>query len=381
MTTSTPPADSNIPGSPSVRNTPMAGFPREDYRSLRPYDPGRTPVEVDLSDNTNLWGPHPAALAAVREAPPEVLTRYPSVYAGDLKEAIGQKLGVPRECVTTGCGSDDLLDSVFRAALLPPGRMAFPDPTFSMVAAFARMNGLSPQAIPWSQVEGSPERLLGGRPDLVYLCRPNNPTGLSTPRPWVKELVARSGPEGPVVVLDEAYADFSGESLVQDAVASDRMLVIRTFSKLYGLAGLRVGFGVGSRSLVEEVEKSRGPYKVSHLAERAALAALADTSGWAERIVRQVRENRERLLGELRSRGLRPLASRANFLLIPVAPADAREVNGALRDRGVAARPFPGLPQLGDALRVTVGPWEMMERFLEALDDLLVPENRGGSVS
>jgi histidinol-phosphate/aromatic aminotransferase/cobyric acid decarboxylase-like protein len=107
------------------------------------------------------------------------------------------------------------------------------------------------------------------------------------------------------------------------------------------------------------------------------VAALEDRDGWAEEIRRATIENRDLLANELRSRGLRPLPSRANFLLVPLAPAGAREVNAALKERGVAARPFPDLPGIGDALRVTVGPWELMERFLAALDELLLP---GGEV-
>jgi histidinol-phosphate/aromatic aminotransferase/cobyric acid decarboxylase-like protein len=124
---------------------------------------------------------------------------------------------------------------------------------------------------------------------------------------------------------------------------------------------------------VEEVEKSRGPYKVSQVAERAAVAALEDISGWAERIRGQTLENRERLTRELRTRGLHPLPSQGNFLLIPVEPANVLEVDRALKMHGVAGRPFPRLPEMGDALRITIGPWELMERFLHALDELFEP--------
>ena len=355
----------------------MSRFPREDYAELRPYDPGRTPIPLDLSDNTNLWGPHPAALDVARNAPPEVLTRYPSVYGRGLKEAVARKFGVPVTSVTTGCGSDDLLDSAFRASSFPPGTMAFPAPTFSMVEIFARMNGLDTLPVPWDRVVADPAPLLDGKPDLIYLCRPNNPTGHCVTREWVLDLLAQGGTGGPLVVLDEAYADFAEDDLIQHAPDSPRLLVLRTFSKLFGLAGLRVGFGVGHPEVVEEVEKSRGPYKVTALAEVAAAAALEDESGWAERIRKASIQNRDRLAGELATRGLRPLPSQGNFLLVPVAPAGAREVNQALKERGVAARPFLDLPGVGDAIRVTVGPWDLMERFLSALDDLLVSGRRG----
>ncbi|MFH1766435.1 MAG: histidinol-phosphate transaminase [Gemmatimonadota bacterium] len=348
----------------------MTPFPREDFRPLRPYDPGRSPIALDLSDNTNLWGAHPAALEVVRMAPPEALTRYPSVYASELKDAVAAKYGIAAENVATGCGSDDLLDSVFRASTMPPGRMNFPAPTFSMVTIFARMNGLEVFSVPWRKAEVDPGRLLLEEPDLVYICRPNNPTGASLRRDWIRALLALGGPAGPLVILDEAYADFGEDNFLEEAPSSDRLLVLRTFSKLYGLAGLRVGFAVGPKGVVAEVEKSRGPYKVSQVAERAAVAALEDNSGWAQRIRRETIENRERLTGELKLRGLHALPSQGNFLLIPVDPANAVEVNRALQARGVAGRPFPRLPELGETLRITIGPWDLMERFLQVLDQL-----------
>jgi histidinol-phosphate aminotransferase len=349
----------------------MTPFPRSDYRSLHTYDPGRTPVDLDLSDNTNLWGVHPAALKVVRTAPAEALTRYPSVYGDSLKKAVAARHGIPAENITTGCGSDDILDSVFRAVTLPPGRMTYPSPTFSMVESFARMNGLDPVAVSWSKAEVDPGHLLLEEPDLVYVCRPNNPTGSSVSRDWVLGLLALGGPDGPLVVLDEAYADFSQDTFITQAVDSDRLLVLRTFSKIYGLAGLRVGFAVGPRGVVEEVEKSRGPYKVNEVAEQAAVAAMEDDSGWEDSIRVEMVENRERLTEELRRRGLQPLPSDANFILASVEPASAIEVNRALKELGVAVRPFPDLEDVGDAIRITIGPWDLMEHFLLALDQLM----------
>jgi histidinol-phosphate/aromatic aminotransferase/cobyric acid decarboxylase-like protein len=133
--------------------------------------------------------------------------------------------------------------------------------------------------------------------------------------------------------------------------------------------------------LVREAEKSRGPYKVGQVAESAAVAALRDPEGWAEGVRGKVLENRARLATELEARGLKPLPSDANFLLVPVEPASAVEVNKALQKNGVAARPFPRLPDIGDALRVTVGPWDQMEQFLFALDRLFEPPTGDGGNS
>jgi len=349
----------------------MTRFPRPDYAALDLYDPGRTPVALDLSDNTNRWGAHPDAIAVLRGADDELLTRYPDVYARDLRAAIQRRYGVPADAIATGCGSDDVLDSAFRAAGPEGGVVAYPGPTFSMVDPFARMNGRLGVEVPWSRALADPQSLLERDPVVVYVCRPNNPTGASAPRAWLDALLRAAGPKGPLVVLDEAYADFAGESLIGEAPAQPRLLVVRTLSKAYGMAGFRVGFAVGSPEVAREVEKSRGPYKVSKIAEKAAVAALEDRDGWAARTTAESIANRGRLFEALRERGLAPLPSTANFIFVPVPAGSAQPWNQALRARGVAVRPFPACLEVGDGLRVSVGPWEMMERFLAALDAVL----------
>jgi histidinol-phosphate/aromatic aminotransferase/cobyric acid decarboxylase-like protein len=141
--------------------------------------------------------------------------------------------------------------------------------------------------------------------------------------------------------------------------------VVRTLSKAFGLAGLRVGYAIGSPPLVTEVEKSRGPYKVNALAERAAVAALRQDRDWVQQGIDTVLENRSRFEKELRLLRLSPLPSSANFVLFPV--PDALALTKDLRALGVAVRPFTKLPQIGDALRISIGPWEMMEAALSAL--------------
>lgn len=354
----------------------MSPFPRGVYRGLERYAPDRRPVEVDLSDNTNLWGPHPAARRALAQAGPERLARYPSVWADRLREAGARAFGVPAESVATGCGSDDLLDSAFRAVCDPGTPVVFPEPTFSMIPVFARMNALEPVGVPTpSLAELDPDDLLRPDPGLIYLCGPNNPTGEPVPEDLLDALLARVGDDGPVVLLDEAYADFGRHSFVERAAGSRRLVVLRTLSKAYGLAGLRVGLAAGPPEVVAELEKSRGPYKVGALVEDAAVAALEDDSGWVREGVRRVRKNRERLAAALRERRWSPLPSQANFLLVPASrpPGGARALTAGLRERGVAVRPFPDLPGIGDAVRVSVGPWDLLERFLRALDEVAGP--------
>ncbi len=352
--------------------------PRAPYRTMKAYDPERPPLELDLSANTNLWGACPAALGAVRDhgAP----TAYPSVYGAPLKRAVAEAWAVEPSRVVTGCGSDDVIDSAIRAFCDPGAIVAFPAPTFPMADVFARMNDARPVPVrlapDGSLDDGALDRL--ARADLVYLCRPNNPTGSMIPRERVLELLDRA--RGPVLI-DEAYGEYAGESMLGPALASGRGVVLRTLSKAYGLAGLRIGYGIGPEPLIRAIELSRGPYKVNAPGERAAAAALAEGWPWVRDIVERTRRNRERLARELAARGLAVLPGAANFLLAATGPGGAAALKSALADRGIGVRAFRELDGVGDAIRVTVGPWPLMERFLGALDaalaaaaDIALPE-------
>ncbi|HSK20368.1 MAG TPA: histidinol dehydrogenase [Longimicrobiales bacterium] len=340
---------------------------REAYASLTPYDPGRLPCAVDLSDNTNLFGPAPGVRRVLDNAADPLITRYPSVYADELRRAIADLHGVAPENIATGCGSDDVIDSALRAFCEPGDSVAYPDPTFGMVPVFGRMNALKPAAVPLRQDFAlDADALLATDAGATYLCRPNNPTGTQFERAAMARVCQEAAG---VVLIDEAYADFADDDFVQHAIASDRTLVLRTFSKAYGLAGLRVGYAVGPARLIAEVEKSRGPYKVGGVAQAAALAALRDGAWVADRIA-EVRTNRARLRAELEARGTAVWESAANFLLTEI-PGSAGSWNTRLRERGVAVRPFSALTGAGECIRVSIGPWDMMQQFLDAFDEVL----------
>ena len=344
---------------------------RASYRGISLYNPDRSPARIDLSDNTNTWGVAPAVEAALREASIATVTRYPNLYAAALKDALGGYLGVGADRIVTGCGSDDVLDSAIRAFAEPGDVIALPDPSFAAIGIFAQMNALRPAVVPLTaSLDLDAETMLATDARIIYICSPNNPTGGSMSRAAVERVVERA--RG-VVIIDEAYAEFAGVDFLDLLERSDRVLISRTMSKAFGLAGLRVGYAAGAPALVAEVEKSRGPYKVNALAERAALAALGPGLSWAREHVTQAVENRERLADELRGRGLEPLPSAANFVCVPVADADAR--GKRMRAHGVAVRPVEGMPAIGplaatngSALRISVGPWEMIEAALDALD-------------
>jgi histidinol-phosphate aminotransferase len=350
---------------------------REAVSGMALYDPDVAACAIDLSDNTNLWGMPPAAARALREAPASAVSRYPSLYSTSLRDAIldyaGLK-GVPDLGVVTGCGSDDVIDSTIRAFGAAGDRLAFSSPTFTMVPVFARLNGIEPVAIPFTaQFDVDADRLVEIGAKITYLCAPNNPTATAVTREAVEYVVANA--RG-IVLLDEAYAEFAPEVFADLVTRSDRLLVLRTFSKAFGMAGLRVGYGLGHRALTGLVERARGPYKVSALGERAAAAALEDSPDgvqWMRTHAALAIEHRTRFAGVLRTVGLSPLPSAANFLFVPTARAVA--IASALRRRGIFVRAFSGLPRDlaclaesgGSALRIGIGPWEMMQPVLDAL--------------
>jgi histidinol-phosphate aminotransferase len=353
---------------------------RADVRALPLYAVDRTARAIDVSDNVNLWGTPPAVRRALADAPVETASRYPSLYSIPLRDAVLGYVGLGSGAaggvgVVTGCGSDDVLDAAMRAFGDPGDRIAFAEPTFSMIPIFARLNGLEPVAIPMTPTfDLDPQRLVDCRAKITYLCSPNNPTSTMLSRATVEYVVEHAAG---LVILDEAYAEFAPESFVALVARHERLLVTRTLSKAFGLAGLRVGFGVASEPVIELLTRARGPYKVNVFAEIAALAALREGAdgglAWVREHVALAVHVRACLADAVRALGLEPLPSSANFLCIPT--PDARDIARAMRARGVLVGVHTGLardvPVLdaagGQALRIGVGPWDVMETVLSTL--------------
>lgn len=353
---------------------------REAVRALPLYAPDLGECAIDVSDNTNLWGAPPAALRALREAPATVIARYPSLYSAPLRRAILRyaQLSDSDASVVTGCGSDDVIDATMRAFGTLGDRIALSVPTFSMIPTFARLNGLEPVMIPLTaSYDVDAERLVDVDAKITYLCSPNNPTATALSRAAV-EYVAEHA-RG-VVLLDEAYAEFAPARFEDLVARHERLIITRTFSKAFGLAGLRVGYAIGAREVIGLVERARGPYKVNAPAERAVLAALEETEdglGWVRAHAMLAVENRDRLAANLRELGISPAPSAANFVFAPIEGAVA--LAGRMRERGVLVRAFAALPRdlpelarsHGEALRIGVGPWDTMVRVLDALEQSL----------
>ena len=344
---------------------------RPAFAGIASYRPDDSGASIDLSDNTNRWGSPPAAIRELQQTNAS-LARYPNCYSAPLRALLADYIGVDAANIIVGAGSDDVLDAAIRAFGDHGELLSFARPSFQMVPVFARMNGLRVASTSFAaNGDIDVDALLVDDPSIAYVCSPNNPTGLPIPRTTLERIVERA--RG-IVLVDEAYAEFAGTSVIDLVARSPRLVVVRTLSKAWGLAGLRVGYGIAQPLLVSEIEKSRGPFTVSAPSERCAAAAVAEDRAWMRARAAAAVESRDRLLDALRARDYAPLDSAANFVLLPLLAA--RAAGAALRARGIAVRVFESLdmpnPTIlgagGSALRISVGPWPEMHALLEGLD-------------
>ena len=321
--------------------------------------------DVDLSDNTNLWGSPPSAATILASADSAALSRYPSAYSDELKAAIGSVNDVEPSMILVGCGSDDVIDSILRAMAEPGDVLVQLTPTFSMVRSFAACSRLELRDVPRNSTDVIAE-IRQANPAIVYACSPNNPTGDLI----AVEIIEQIADDAKcVVIVDEAYIDFGGTSALDTLRGRTNLLITRTFSKAYGLAGLRVGYAIGDPLVIERVEAARGPYKVTTIAERVAIQVLQNDRDWVRDKVARTIRNRRRFTQALVDLGLKPIESEANFVLVPV--DDSALMSDELRSRGIGVRSFRGLQGIGDAIRITIGPWEMMSRCINALGEIV----------
>lgn len=340
---------------------------REAYRALHVYAPNTTPAAIDLSDNTNQWGAPPSALRTLQSVAPSAITLYPPLDLSELKGALAQYAGVTADMIITGCGSDDVLDCTMRAFGDPGDTLVHPTPSFGMIPLFATVNGLRPIGVPLTEAfDADVAGMLATQAKITYLCSPNNPTGKGFAQTTIAHIVDEA--RG-LVIVDEAYAEFAQTNALALLERSPRLLVTRTLSKAFGLAGLRIGYGIGDPAIIREIEKARGPYKVNAFAAQIATAVLHNDRAWVEQHIQEAIQNRTRFTTALRELSLSPIPSDANFICVPV--SEATRIDTAMRERGVAVRAFQQLPGIGDALRIAMGPWPMLDECLRVLREVL----------
>jgi histidinol-phosphate aminotransferase len=352
-------------------------------RGLVPYSPGKPIEEVErelgiresvkLASNENPLGPSPPALAALRDALPDV-HRYPDGSGYRLSQALARHWGVSPDMVILGNGSNELLELTGRCFLMPGDEAVYARQAFIVYDMVAQITGASKIAVPLADFAHDLPAMraaVTSRTKLVFVANPNNPTGTAVPPRVLEDFLASLPPEV-LVVLDEAYYEYLPPEITPNALrfAQDGrlVLVLRTFSKIYGLAGLRIGYGIGPAPLIALLNRVREPFNTNSLAQAAATAALRD-----EHHVQSTRAiteaGRKYLTEECRALGLSVVPSVANFLLVEVGrPGPA--IADALLRHGVIVRPMAGYG-FPTHLRISIGTPSENEWCVRALKTVL----------
>ena len=344
----------------------------ESVRKLTPYVPGEQPKDkrvVKLNTNENPYLPSPKCAEVLRKFDLDRLRRYPDPVFTDLRARIAKIWRTAPDRVFVGNGSDEVLTLAARAFVEDDEAIGSLDPSYSLYRTLAAIRDVqftpTPLAADFSWDGSIASR--GPKTALFLLTNPNAPTGTCAPRDMIAAAARRF--RG-VLLVDEAYADFAKENCVPLATAADNrnVVVMRTLSKSFSLAGLRVGYCIGPADLIEALYKVKDSYNADAVAQAVALAALNDLP-WMKANVAKVRKTRARVAKALARLGWDVPESSSNFLFARPAHRPAKEIFEALRERHVYVRYFPG-PRTGDRLRITIGTDQEMDEFLAAAASL-----------
>lgn len=353
-------------------------FVSDEIEALVPYPPGKPMEELErelgikgsikLASNENPLGPSPKAVDAVSKALKN-LHRYPDGGCYYLKERLAKRLGVKPENLIIGNGSNEIIELVVRTFLRPGEEAVMGNPSFAVYPLVIPVAGGKSVLVPLKNLTHDLDAMADAiteKTKIVFIANPNNPTGTMVAKKELDRFCARM-PEDVILVLDEAYYEFVTSKDFPNSFEylkeGRNVVILRTFSKIYGLAGLRIGYGIAPEKLVFYMNKVRQPFNVNSLAQIAAMAAL-DDDGHLKRSQQNNREGLAYLFGELKAMGLEYVPTQANFFLIKV--GKGKEIYDALLRQGVIVRPMASYG-LGEYIRVTVGTAEENKRFVEAI--------------
>lgn len=355
----------------------MSRFWNARVHALHPYIPGEQPRILNLlklNTNESAYGPSPKAKAAVSAAAHDDLRLYPDPLATELRETIATLHDTTADRVFVGNGSDEVLAHVFRGLFHDDAPLFFSDVTYGFYPVFCGLFEQPARELPLaedytidiSSYDAQEERDCGG----IIVANPNANTGLSLSLKEIETLAKRH--PNRVVVIDEAYVDFGAESAIPLTKTYDNLLVVQTLSKSYALAGLRVGFAIGSPELIDglnRVKDSFNSYPISRPSQAGAIAALKDQA-WLKDITSRVQATRDRLIPALENLGFQVLPSCANFILVRHPAHPAGSLAAQLRERAILVRHL-STPRIRDWLRITIGTDEDSTRLTDTLKDLL----------
>ena len=348
----------------------MKTYWSERARRITPYTAGEQPRDADmikLNTNENPYPPSPLAIAAIEDFHMDKLRLYPNASSEVLRRAAAYVHGLSPEQVFCGNGSDEVLAIAFQAFF--DDALSFCDISYSFYPVWAEMYGISYETVPLREDFTVPAEAFYGKKNIV-LANPNAPTSLAQSRDEIEEIVRRASG---VVIVDEAYVAFGAQTALPLIKKYDNLLVVRTFSKSHGLAGLRVGYAMGHPDLIAAmncIKDSFNSYPVDALAQRAAAAALMDTS-YAENIAKLIIHAREYTEGALKALGFQVLPAMANFVFAkPPAGISAQEMMQKLKERHIYVRWFSGA-RIREYLRISIGTMRQMEQMAAVVREIL----------
>lgn len=359
----------------------MSRFWSAVVHGLTPYVPGEQPKLdnlVKLNTNEHPYGPSPKALEAIRAATGDGLRLYPDPNADALKAALARRHGVEAQQVFVGNGSDEVLAHAFMALLKHERALWFPDISYSFYPVYCGLYGIAHRQVPLAKdfsirVEDylpQPGQTEAERPGAIIFPNPNAPTGRLLALAEVERIVA--GNPDAVVLVDEAYVDFGGDSAITLVDRYPNLLVTHTFSKSRSLAGLRVGYAVGHAALIEGLERvknSFNSYPLDRLAIAGAVASVEDEDFFQESC-RKVIATRERLVAEMQALGFEVLPSAANFIFARHPRHDGAALTAALRARAIIVRHFKA-PRIDQFMRITIGTDAQCATLVAALREII----------
>lgn len=339
---------------------------RKNIARMRGYQPGEQPQDggfIKLNTNENPYPPSPGVRRAILAEAKDTLRLYPDPDATRLRRQAALTYGFELPRVIAGNGSDDLLAMIARAFVGEGDVLCCPTPTYTLYDTLVRIQGGKVRGVPYPDDYSLPPGLFRARGSVTVVASPNSPSGTSVPLATLDRLAAEvTG----LLVVDEAYADFAEENALSLARERANVIVLRTFSKSFSLAGMRIGLGFAHPRIIEGLAKVKDSYNMSRLALAAGEAALRDTA-CMERNAARIRKTRERLVSRLPEVGFTPFPSRANFVLARRSGGkSAKPVYEELKNRKILVRYFD-TPRLRDCLRITVGTDAEIEALLTAL--------------
>lgn len=331
------------------------------------YVPSEQPqpgVEIiKLNSNENPYPPSPVVLDLLKNINGEWLRRYPEPLGGEFRRAASKVLGVPHDWIIVGNGSDEVLNLVVRACAEPGRKVVYPIPTYVLYVTLVQIQGAEIIQIPYGEDDRFPrEELITADGNVTFIASPNSPSGCIVPMEDLRKLASRlSG----VLVIDEAYVDFAQENALALVKEYDNVIVVRTLSKGYSLAGLRLGFGVANPRLLDGLFKVKDSYNIDAIACALGAAAMTDQA-YKNACVAKVKASRTKLATDLKQLGFQVGHSHTNFLLVQPPQENAQFLYQRLKERQILVRYFPQ-PGLDHKLRITVGTDQQNQVLVEAL--------------